>query len=99
MEKSLGRLGTHRLLLYSLSQHSPWLLVLGFPPAIACWGRGYRAAAEGFSMKSQMESPPIPQPTWFTEWHWQGQAHTVLGLRGISWLSLEGNGGWALWRG
>lgn len=40
-----------------------------------------------------------PQPTWFTEWHWQRQAHTILGLRGISSLSLEGNGGWALWRG
>lgn len=59
MEKSLGRLGTHRLLLYSLSQHSPWLLVLRFPTAIACLGGGaYKAAAEGFSINPKWNPHP-----------------------------------------
>lgn len=59
MEKSLGRLGTHRLLLYSLSQHSPGLLVLGFPTAIACLGGGaYKAVAEGLSINPKWNPHP-----------------------------------------
>lgn len=66
---------------------------------------GGQRAAEGFFINPKGRShppgvlPPTPQPTWFTEWHWQWQAHAVLGLRGISRISLKGNGSWTLRRG